>query len=126
MDQVEFFRNADIVISGHGAGLTGLPFMANGLETPDSKSCKQILEFYPKGYALPYYFGSLAIQSGIGHNYVYYDDGLDDDFLYENHYNSSSSNDNNNNNPGDATRARPPLKDLKMKRSPLVVLKPWE
>ena len=86
-EQIQFFRDTDILIAPHGAGLTGIVFMGNDyLRRPPatrgssssggSKSCKQIMELYPKNYALPYYFGSLAVQSGIGHSYVYYDDGI--------------------------------------------------
>jgi hypothetical protein len=111
VEQVEYFRNTDILISGHGAQLTGLAFMANDLDA-NGKSCKQVMEFFPKNYALPYYFGSLAVQSGLDHSYVYYDDGLGTiDYQHE---------------VGVAPRARPPPKTLTKKRSPLVVLKPWE
>mmetsp|Transcript_49151 Transcript_49151/g.55693 ORF Transcript_49151/g.55693 Transcript_49151/m.55693 type:complete len:274 (-) Transcript_49151:134-955(-) len=85
-EQVQFFRNTDILISPHGAGLTGLVFMAGGggggssghddSDDDGNNSCKEVMELYPKNYAIPYYFGSLAIQSGIRHSYVYYDDGI--------------------------------------------------
>jgi len=80
-EQVHFFRNTDILISGHGAQLTGLVFMAdngkNNTTTASAPStCKQVLEFFPKNYALPYYFGSLAVQSGMRHSFVYFDDGI--------------------------------------------------
>jgi len=78
-EQVQFFRNTDILISPHGAQLTGLMFMSSSsssTSSSNSKSCKQVMELFPKNYAIPYYFGSLAIQSGISHSYVYYDDGI--------------------------------------------------
>eukprot|EP00535_Pseudo-nitzschia_heimii_P012177 CAMPEP_0197197644 /NCGR_PEP_ID=MMETSP1423-20130617/32970_1 /TAXON_ID=476441 /ORGANISM="Pseudo-nitzschia heimii, Strain UNC1101" /LENGTH=950 /DNA_ID=CAMNT_0042651469 /DNA_START=42 /DNA_END=2892 /DNA_ORIENTATION=+ len=107
IEQVEFFRRTDILISAHGAQLTGLPFMATDLV--GGKSCKQVLELYPKDYGLPYYFGSLAVQSGLEHNYVYYDDGLD--MVY---------------NFTGAALPVPPRKDHLRDRKPLVELKPWE
>jgi uncharacterized protein YnzC (UPF0291/DUF896 family) len=111
VQQVEYFRNTDILISGHGAQLTGLPFMANDLDD-NGRSCKQIMELFPNGYALPYYFGSLAVQSGVGHSYVYYDHGLGKSKYHH--------------VDGEAPQARAPVKDLTTKRSPLVVVKPWE
>merc|ERR1712224_871711 len=81
MEQVRFFRHVDILISGHGAQLTGVPFMMQRLKSDPSSfsSCKLVLELYPKLYGVPYYFGSLVVQSGIRHSYLYYDDGIDDD-----------------------------------------------
>lgn len=61
-DQVRFFSTVDILVSPHGAQLTGLAFMPN---------CGQILELTPKGYHIPYFFGSLANASGLGYGYVY-------------------------------------------------------
>jgi len=107
VEQVEYFRNIDILITGHGAALTGLPFMAN--DTKNGKSCKQVLELYGKGYGLPYYFGSLAVQSGLGHSYVYYDDGMGD--IPHQH------------EEGSAPKAVAPPKTPN--RGPLVDLKPW-
>jgi hypothetical protein len=65
-DQVDFFSSIDILISPHGAQLTGLPFMPN---------CGGLIELFPKGYHLPNYFGSLAIGSGLGYGYVYMSGG---------------------------------------------------
>lgn len=59
--QVEFFHNTDIVISPHGAQLTGIVFLPN---------CGAVLEVFPSGYYLPQFFGSLALASGLGHGYV--------------------------------------------------------
>jgi hypothetical protein len=64
-EQVEFFSTTDILISVHGAQLTGLVFMGN-------KPCGQLLELYPHNYALPFYFGSLAVQAGVEHSYMYF------------------------------------------------------
>jgi Glycosyltransferase 61 len=77
-EQVEFFQSVDILISGHGAQLTGLPFMADNYGSSSSKSCKQVVELYPKHYALPYYFGSLAHQAGMAHSYMYMTDNQTD------------------------------------------------
>lgn len=61
LEQIAFFRNVDILLSPHGAQLTGLPFM------PD---CGCVLEILPAGYYFPYYFGSLAMASNLQHGYV--------------------------------------------------------
>jgi hypothetical protein len=65
-DQVDFFSSIDILISPHGAQLTGLPFM------PD---CGGLIELFPKGYHIPNFFGSLAIGSGLNYGYVYMSGG---------------------------------------------------
>ena len=101
LEQVTYFREHDIIISGHGAQLTGLVFMPNDATEDESKSCKHLMELFPKGYGLPFFFGSLAVQSGIAHSYVYYDDGL-----------------------VNSTYGEPP--SFGVERAPLVVLKPWE
>ena len=61
IEQISFFRNVDVLLSPHGAQLTGLPFM------PD---CGSVLELLPIGYYFPYYFGSLALASNLQHGYV--------------------------------------------------------
>jgi len=61
LEQITFFRNVDILLSPHGAQLTGLPFLSD---------CGGILEIFPAGYYLPYYFGSLALASNLQHGYV--------------------------------------------------------
>jgi hypothetical protein len=65
-DQVDFYSSIDILISPHGAQLTGLPFMPN---------CGGFVELTPKGYHIPDFFGSLAIGSGLGYGYVYMSGG---------------------------------------------------
>lgn len=80
LGQVEFFRRTDILITGHGAQLTGIPFIATDIDPETRKSCKQVLEIFPYYYFMPKFFGGLAVQSGVGHNYVYYDDTLRRDF----------------------------------------------
>lgn len=62
--QVEFFHDIDILISPHGAQLTGLPFMA-------SKPCSQLLELFPQRYSIPNFFGSLAVNAQVGYSYLY-------------------------------------------------------
>jgi hypothetical protein len=65
-DQVQFFTKADIVISPHGAQLTGLPFLG---------TCGAILELFPTAYLLPNFYGSLSINSGILYSYLYLSKG---------------------------------------------------
>jgi Glycosyltransferase 61 len=62
LQQVEFFNNHDIILSPHGAQLTGIPFMP---------TCGIIIELFPKGYYLPQFFGSLAYSSNIQHAFFY-------------------------------------------------------
>lgn len=62
LEQVDFFAKTDIVISPHGAQLTGIPFM------PD---CGAVLELFPKGYYLPAFFGTLANVSNLNHAFLY-------------------------------------------------------
>jgi len=62
LDQVRFFAETDLVLSPHGAQLTGIPFLPR---------CGSVLEFFPAGIFLPQYFGSLAATSGIQHGYIY-------------------------------------------------------
>lgn len=61
-EQVEFLANTDILISPHGAQLTGLPFLPN---------CASVLELFPGGYQVPYFYGSLAAVSGVAHSFIY-------------------------------------------------------
>jgi len=62
-DQIAFFRSVDILISPHGAQLTGVAFI--------NAPCSHVLELFTKGYALPGFFGSLAIESGKEYSYFY-------------------------------------------------------
>jgi Glycosyltransferase 61 len=61
-EQIQFFMETDILISPHGAQLTGIPFMP---------SCSSVLEFFPRNYLVADYFGSLAAAVGIDHSYFY-------------------------------------------------------
>lgn len=63
-DQAAFFRTYDVVISGHGAQLTGLAFMGH-------EPCRQVMEVFPYNYRTPTFFGSLAVQAGVNHSYLY-------------------------------------------------------
>jgi hypothetical protein len=65
-EQVLFFQNVDILIAPHGAQLTGVPFMHG--------QCSQLLELFPKEYAVPSFFGSLAVQSSTAYSYLYLSD----------------------------------------------------
>ena len=60
-DQIDFYYSHDIVISPHGAQLTGLPFLPN---------CGAVLEIFPAGYYLPHFFGSLAAAAQIQHGFL--------------------------------------------------------
>jgi hypothetical protein len=60
-EQVKFFYQTDILLSPHGAQLTGIPFMPNN---------GAVLEFFPKGWTMPQYFGALCTSSGIDYAYI--------------------------------------------------------
>jgi capsular polysaccharide biosynthesis protein len=62
LEQVAFFSDTDIVISPHGAQLTGLPFMP--------QRCAAVLELFPAKY-YNNYFWSLAVSAGIAHAGLY-------------------------------------------------------
>jgi Glycosyltransferase 61 len=61
-EQFELFYHTDILISPHGAQLTGLPFMP--------PTCGTVLEVMPRGYYLPHFFGSLARAANLKHGTV--------------------------------------------------------
>eukprot|EP00525_Craspedostauros_australis_P006978 CAMPEP_0198113226 /NCGR_PEP_ID=MMETSP1442-20131203/4952_1 /TAXON_ID= /ORGANISM="Craspedostauros australis, Strain CCMP3328" /LENGTH=474 /DNA_ID=CAMNT_0043770267 /DNA_START=46 /DNA_END=1470 /DNA_ORIENTATION=+ len=61
-EQVEAFNNVDILLSPHGAHLTGIPFM---------QRCSSVIEVFPHGYGGVDYFGSLSAISGVNHTYIY-------------------------------------------------------
>lgn len=56
--QAVLLRETDVVIAVHGAGETNIAFM---------KPCSIVIEVYPRGFYIPYYFGGLAKQSGLLH-----------------------------------------------------------
>jgi len=66
-EQVKFFFNTDILVSVHGAQLTGISMI--GLNP-----CSQLLELFPPQYAIPYYFGPLAVQAGVSYSYIYFNE----------------------------------------------------
>jgi hypothetical protein len=66
LQQVAFFANADLILSPHGAQLTGIPFMPE---------CGRILELFPAYYYYDSYFGSLAENSGIQQYTLYLSSG---------------------------------------------------
>ena len=160
-EQIQFFRNTDILISPHGAQLTGLIFMSSSSSSSSSSSllksnsdydgkqqqeqeqtrknsCKHIMELFPKNYAIPYYFGSLAVQSGIRHSYVYYDDGITKINITETDGSKSKSNNQDFDRNKDNTDNDDPLdaynkklkrlhKQIRYSRNPsLKELMPWE
>jgi Glycosyltransferase 61 len=67
--QVSFFVNTDIVISPHGAQLTGMAFLPR---------CASVLEIFTSRYLVADYFGSLAAAVNISHGFVYVNKYADD------------------------------------------------
>eukprot|EP00934_Nitzschia_sp_Nitz4_P001479 Nitzschia sp. Nitz4//scaffold60_size111251//100763//101782//NITZ4_004163-RA/size111251-processed-gene-0.19-mRNA-1//1//CDS//3329555612//1479//frame0 len=63
-DQVTWLSSVDILISPHGAQLTGLPFLAY-------RPCRQVFEIFPQDYFVPAFFGSLARRSELGYRNMY-------------------------------------------------------
>jgi hypothetical protein len=55
-EQVRFMARTDILISPHGAQLASIAFLPR---------CGSVLEFFPAGYYIPKFFGSLAQASGV-------------------------------------------------------------
>ena len=47
-------RSLDVLVTGHGAGETNIAWMP---------PCGAVVEYFPHGYFIPYYFRSLAEQS---------------------------------------------------------------
>jgi hypothetical protein len=70
LEQVEFFSATDILISPHGAQLTGLPFMAG------VSDCAAVVELFPRSYFTKYFY-YLANVSGIKHYGLYFSDRAD-------------------------------------------------
>jgi len=60
--QVEAMASVDVLLSPHGAQLTGVVFMPR---------CGSVIEVLPHGYGRPAFFGTLAALSGLGHSYIY-------------------------------------------------------
>jgi hypothetical protein len=61
-EQVEYMSSVDVLVSPHGAQLSGIPFLPN---------CGRVVELFPTGYLVPNFYGSLAAASGIAHSYLY-------------------------------------------------------
>lgn len=61
LEQVQAFASTDILISIHGAQLTGIPFMPR---------CSSLLEIFPFQYRLPAYYGGLASAANISYHFV--------------------------------------------------------
>jgi len=61
LEQVQVFRDTDILIAPHGAALTGTIFLP---------PCSHVMEIFPVGYDIPGYFGTLAVYSGHPHGYL--------------------------------------------------------
>ena len=61
-DQVDFFSSIDILVSPHGAQLTGVIFMPR---------CGAFLELFPKSYWIPNFFGDMALGAGLRYSYLY-------------------------------------------------------
>lgn len=57
-EQLEFFLQHDIIISPHGAQLSGLAFLPE---------CSAVLEVFPAHYQNHRYFGSLVASAGLAH-----------------------------------------------------------
>jgi Glycosyltransferase 61 len=69
LEQIQFFAETDIVISPHGAQLTGMAFLPK---------CASLLELFPLDYLNPDYFGSLAAAMNISHSFFYMGDNNED------------------------------------------------
>jgi len=65
-EQVAFFASVDILLSPHGAQLTGIPFLPR---------CAAVVEIFPFGFSIPTFFGTLAQSSAIDHYFLYLGDG---------------------------------------------------
>jgi Glycosyltransferase 61 len=77
VEQVQFFMDTDILISPHGAQLTGIPFLTT-TSSSVTKVCSQLMEIFPPSYVLTDFFGTLAAQSHIPHSYMYFEQNDDD------------------------------------------------
>ena len=64
--QIDFYSSVDILVSPHGAQLSGLPFMPE---------CGAILELLPMSYYIPYFFGTLAFSANLTSSHLYLSDG---------------------------------------------------
>lgn len=67
-EQIQFFNEFDIVLSPHGAQLISMAFMP---------SCGGVMEFFPRGYFVPFYYGSLARAAGLHYAAIYVSENND-------------------------------------------------
>lgn len=74
-EQFQFFLSTDILITPHGAQLSGMGLLPH---------CAQMMEFLPRDYLVADFFGSLAEATGVNHTFFYMDEG--------NHFDASISN----------------------------------
>jgi len=65
-EQIDFFSSVDIIVSPHGAQLSGVPFMP---------SCGAVLELLPKSYHIHDFFGPLTSSANLTSSYLYLSDG---------------------------------------------------
>ncbi|GAX21796.1 hypothetical protein FisN_31Lh087 [Fistulifera solaris] len=68
-DQLQWFSSHDIVLTGHGAQETGMPFMPQ---------CGILLEVFPFNYYIPEYFSALTDSTDVRH-YVIVNDATQSD-----------------------------------------------
>lgn len=61
-EQVIFMAEVDVLIGPHGAQFASIAFLP---------PCGGLVEFFPTGYFVPSYFGSLAASTGHSHVYIY-------------------------------------------------------
>lgn len=72
LQQVQFFMESDIILSPHGAQLTGILYQPiTASSSSRTSSCSQILELIPQDYLVADFFGSLAKVAGIQHSFFY-------------------------------------------------------
>jgi hypothetical protein len=62
LEQIRFMSEVDILISPHGAQLSSLFFM---------KPCSSVLELYPPGLYIPFFYGTLASAANVSHSVLY-------------------------------------------------------
>ena len=73
-EQIEFFASHDIILTPHGAQITGVAFMS---------MCGQLMEIFPHGYLDPKFFGTLTRASGVQHYYSYLSPDQNETYLPE-------------------------------------------
>lgn len=64
-DQIDFFSSVDILVSPHGAQLSGAAFLP---------TCGQVLELLPRYYHCQFFFGTLTTSAGSTASYLYLSD----------------------------------------------------